>query len=95
MPATLTGTDSYPPTTTGLPDPPAPPLQASASGVHVLSEILGLASASTMRLRQAKAWSVVRRRAHCSSKVRSLSVRVSAAIGGPRRAALSSSLLFS
>jgi hypothetical protein len=38
----LTGTDSCPLTATGLPDPPEPPLQASASGIHVLSETLRL-----------------------------------------------------
>jgi hypothetical protein len=44
MPVMLTGTDSCPPTATGLPRPPKPPLQASAPGVHVLSEILRLVS---------------------------------------------------
>ena len=42
MPVMLTGTDSCPPTATGLPRSPKPPLQASAPGVYVLGEMLRL-----------------------------------------------------
>jgi len=42
MPVMLTGTDSCPPTATGLPRSPQPLLQASAPGVYVLGEMLRL-----------------------------------------------------